>query len=44
MANGHPILLQPGCHIEGTAWSTKRHLNIELLKDQQMRGAPLSPN
>jgi hypothetical protein len=40
-------------HIAGTAWSTKQHLNIELLKDQQMRGAitslsqcrkPLSPN
>jgi hypothetical protein len=38
-------------HIAGTAWSTKRYLNIELLKDQQMRGAirvsqcrvPLSP-
>jgi hypothetical protein len=26
-------------HIAGTAWSTKRCLNIELLKDQQMRGA-----
>jgi putative transposase len=26
-------------HIAGTAWSTKRDLNIELLKDQQMRGA-----
>src|SRR2546421_7351988 len=26
-------------HIAGTAWSTKRYLNIELLKDQQMRGA-----
>jgi putative transposase len=26
-------------HIAGTAWSTKRHLNIELLKDPQMRGA-----
>ena len=26
-------------HIVGTAWSTKRYLNIELLKDQQMRGA-----
>ena len=25
-------------HIAGTAWSTKRYLNIELLKDQ-MRGA-----
>jgi len=25
-------------HIAGTAWSTKRYLNIELLKDQQMRG------
>jgi putative transposase len=26
-------------HIAGTAWSAKRYLNIELLKDQQMRGA-----
>jgi putative transposase len=26
-------------HIGGTAWSTRRYLNIELLKDQQMRGA-----
>jgi transposase-like protein len=26
-------------HIAGTAWSTKRYLNIELLKDQHMRGA-----
>ena len=26
-------------HIAGSAWSTKRYLNIELLKDQQMRGA-----
>ena len=26
-------------HIAGTAWSTKRYLNIKLLKDQQMRGA-----
>ena len=26
-------------HIAGTAWSTKRYMNIELLKDQQMRGA-----
>jgi hypothetical protein len=26
-------------HIAGTAWSTKRYVNIELLKDQQMRGA-----
>jgi len=26
-------------HIAGTAWSTKRYLNIELLKGQQMRGA-----
>jgi putative transposase len=25
--------------IAGTAWSTKRNLNIELLKDQQIRGA-----
>ena len=26
-------------HIAGTAWSTKRYLNIQLLKDQQMRDA-----
>jgi hypothetical protein len=26
-------------HIAGTAWSTKRYLNTELPKDQQMRGA-----
>src|SRR5215471_16597834 len=26
-------------HIAGTAWSTKRYLNVELLKDHQMRGA-----
>jgi putative transposase len=26
-------------HIAGTARSTKRYLNIELLKDQRMRGA-----
>jgi transposase-like protein len=26
-------------HVAGTAWLTKRYLNIELLKDQQMRGA-----
>ena len=26
-------------YIAGTAWSTKRYLNIELLKDQQMRDA-----
>src|SRR5262245_21130927 len=26
-------------HIAGTAWSTKRYLNIQLLKEQQMRGA-----
>src|SRR6201988_1094192 len=26
-------------HIAGTAWSTKRYLNIELLKEQDMRGA-----
>ena len=26
-------------HIAGTSWSTKRYLNIELLRDQQMRGA-----
>jgi hypothetical protein len=24
-------------HIARTAWSTKRYLNIELLKDQEMR-------
>ena len=27
-------------HIAGTAWSTKRYLNIELLKDQQMKVPP----
>ena len=26
-------------HLAGTAWSTKRYLNMKLLKDQQMRGA-----
>jgi hypothetical protein len=26
-------------HFAGTPWSTKRYLNIELLKDQQIRGA-----
>src|SRR6516165_2206243 len=26
-------------HIAGTAWSTKKYLNIEFLKDQQMTGA-----
>ena len=26
-------------HIASTVWSTKRYLNIELLKDQQMRDA-----
>jgi hypothetical protein len=25
-------------HIAGATWSSKRYLNIELLKDQQMRG------
>jgi putative transposase len=25
-------------HVAGTAWSSKRYLNMELLKDQQMRG------
>ena len=25
-------------YIAGTAWSAKRYLNVELLKDQQMRG------
>jgi hypothetical protein len=34
------LLRQPGQYeYAGTAWSTKRYLNIELLKDQQMRGA-----
>jgi hypothetical protein len=26
-------------HVAGTAWSSKRYLNIDLLKDQQIRGA-----
>jgi hypothetical protein len=26
-------------HIDGTPWSTKRYLNIELLKDQHIRRA-----
>jgi hypothetical protein len=26
-------------HVAGTAWSTKRYLNMELLKDQHMKGA-----
>jgi transposase-like protein len=26
-------------HIAGTAWSTKRYLNLGLLKDQQIKGA-----
>jgi hypothetical protein len=26
-------------HIAGTAWSSKRYLNIELPRDQQIRGA-----
>jgi len=31
-------------HIAGTAWSTKRYLNVELLKDQQMsRPSPREP-
>jgi hypothetical protein len=31
-------------HVAGTAWSTKRYLNVELLKDQQMRvPSPLKP-
>jgi putative transposase len=29
-------------HIAGTAWSTKRYLNIELLRDQQMRGVMIA--
>jgi hypothetical protein len=32
--SGHQLL-----YIAGTSWSTKRYLNIELLRDQQMRGA-----
>src|SRR5262249_19982791 len=32
-------LMDPRAPPAGTAWSTKRYLNIELLKDQQMRGA-----
>jgi transposase-like protein len=31
-------------HIAGTAWSSKRYLNIGLLKDQQMRGAITASN
>jgi len=32
-------------HIAGTAWSTKRYLNIELLKDQRKRrSAPTLPH
>jgi hypothetical protein len=31
-------------HVAGTAWSSKRYLNVQLLKDQQMRGpSPLEP-
>jgi hypothetical protein len=30
---------QSALNLAGTAWSTKRYLNIELLGDQQMRGA-----
>jgi putative transposase len=26
-------------HVAGTAWSTKRYLDVGLLKDQQMREA-----
>ena len=26
-------------HVAGTTWSSKRYLNMELLKDQQMKGA-----
>jgi putative transposase len=26
-------------HVAGTAWSTKQYLNMELLKDQHMKGA-----
>jgi hypothetical protein len=33
--SGHYRLRQ----IAGTAWSTKRYLNIQLLKDQQIEGA-----
>jgi hypothetical protein len=40
-ARGHSLNLAAARlrHIAGTAWSTKRYLNIEMLKDQQMRGA-----
>jgi hypothetical protein len=31
---------QPLRHIAGTAWSTKRYLNIELLKDQMKDSVP----
>ena len=37
-ANSSPIR-KCSRHLAGTAWSTKRYLNIELLKDQRMRGA-----
>jgi len=37
---GSPSGAQTGkASSHGAAWSTKRYLNIELLKDQQMRGA-----
>jgi hypothetical protein len=36
LARKHVVRLR---HIAGTSWSSKRYLNIELLKDQQMRGA-----
>jgi putative transposase len=29
-------------HVAGTAWSTKRYLNIRLLKDQKMTGATIA--
>jgi hypothetical protein len=41
--NAEAIGAQSRCrqaaHIAGTTWSSKRYLNIKLLKDQQMRGA-----
>jgi hypothetical protein len=39
MGNRHSTWLQLGCATSPAPWSTKRYLNIELLKDQQMRGA-----
>jgi putative transposase len=30
-------------YIAGSEWSTKRYLNMELLKDQQMSASPAEP-